>query len=221
MKVHESRFPLHRPQGVPVSVTATQPTRLPPLLVVPWDDPVCDRLGLDPRADYVERFWLPLLGPTSTWLLRRFAVEFDRHPDGFSLDTVDAARSIGIGTKGGRNGPFHRAIDRCVRFGCIQPADHGILAVRRRLPPLSAAQVQRLPRPLRAGHDDWQRERRRRGPNPADDAHATRLARSLLDVGASGADVEDQLRRWGFDDTAARRALRAALAPVVEAAEAG
>lgn len=201
--------------------TATEPTRLPPLLVVPWDDPVCNRLGIDPRAAYVEQFWLPLLGPTSTWLLRRFAVEFDVHPDGFSLDAQDAARSIGIGTRGGRNGPFHRAIDRCIRFGCIQPAEHGILAVRRRLPPLSGAQVQRLPRHLRGAHDDWQRERRRRGPNPGDDAHATRLARSLLAVGASAAEVEDQLRRWGFDDTAARRALRAALDAQPDEAVAG
>jgi len=195
---------------VPTTTAPIAP--LPPLLVVPWVDPVCDELGLDPRAAYVERFWLPLLGPTSTWLLRRFAVEFDASPEGFSLDAGDAARSIGIGTKGGRSGPFHRAIDRCVRFGSIQHAEHGILAVRRRLPPLSAAQVQRLPRHLRADHDAWQQDRRRRGPNPAGDLHATRLARSLLDVGASAADVEDQLRRWGFDDTAARRALRAALA---------
>lgn len=200
---------------MPATSAPARPTpTLPPLLVVPWVDPVCDQLGLDPRSAYVERFWLPLLGPTSTWLLRRFAVEFESHPDGFSLDAQDAARSIGIGTKGGQSGPFHRAIDRCVRFGCIQHAEHGILAVRRRLPPLSGAQAQRLPRHLRGRHDDWQRERRRRGPNPAGDAHATRLARSLLDVGASAADVEDQLRRWGFDDTAARRALREALALV-------
>lgn len=196
---------------VPVPTTA-EPLRLPPLLVVPWPDPVTDDLGLDPRGDYVERFWLPLLGPTSTWLLRRFAVEFDASPDGFSLDATDAARSIGIGTRGGHSGPFPRAIDRCVRFGCAQHAEHGILAVRRRLPPLSSAQVTRLPRHLRSAHEDWQRDRRRRGPRPAEDAHATRLARSLLDVGASAAEVEDQLRRWGFDDTGARRALKAALA---------
>lgn len=194
-----------------IHVPAAEPPRLPPLLVVPWPDPVTDDVGVDPRGPYVERFWLPLLGPTSTWLLRRFAVEFDASPEGFSLDASDAARSIGIGTRGGRQGPFPRAIDRCVRFGCAQHAEHGILAVRRRLPPLSSAQVNRLPRHLRDAHEDWQRDRRR-GPRPADDAHATRLARSLLDVGASAAEVEDQLRRWGFDDTGARRALKAAVA---------
>lgn len=223
MKVHEITSHDASPERTtlretPVPVTASEPVRLPPLLVVPWPDPVCDELGLDPRTAYVERFWLPLLGPTATWLLRRFAVEFDDSPEGFSLDAQDAARSIGIGTRGGRTGPFPRAVDRCVRFGCAQHAEHGILAVRRRLPPLSRAQVNRLPRHLRDRHEAWQRERRRRGPNPAGDDHAARLARSLLDVGASAGEVEDQLRRWGFDDTCARRALRSAqVVPQLEA----
>ena len=107
-----------------------QPTPLPPLLVVAWRDPSSTRSGFDPRSAYVERFWLPLLGPTSTWLLRRLAAEFDHQPDGFSLDAADCARSIGIGNKGGRQGPFHRSIDRCVRFGLAREDDHDILAVR-------------------------------------------------------------------------------------------
>ena len=34
--------------------------------VLPWPDPVIDSLGFDPRTAYVERFWLGVLGPTST-----------------------------------------------------------------------------------------------------------------------------------------------------------
>lgn len=200
------------PNTTPAPIGA-RPT-LPPLLVVPWEDPVVDRRGLDPRSTYVARFWLPLLGPTSTWLLRRLADEFDRSPTGFSLDAADAARSIGIGTRGGRRGPFHRSIDRCVRFGLAHHADHGILAVRRRLPPLSRSQLGRLPRLLQDAHADWQRGQRRAGADhdrrPVDDAHAARLARSLLDVGATPAEVEEQLRRWNFDETATRRALSSA-----------
>jgi hypothetical protein len=167
---------------------------LPPLLVVPWRDPVVDALGFDPRSAYVERFHLPLLGPTATWLLRRFAAEFDSQPQGFSLDAADCARSIGIGNKGG-------------------PDDHDILAVRTRLPPLTRAQVHRLPQHLQAAHRRWQEDQVRRSTHPTSDAHATRLARSLLAVGASPADVEDQLRRWSFDEQVARRALRSATEP--------
>ena len=34
--------------------------------VEPWPDPVIDELGHDPRSAYVETFWLPVLGPTTT-----------------------------------------------------------------------------------------------------------------------------------------------------------
>ncbi len=192
----------------------SSPAQLPPLLVIPWEDAVVDQRGLDPRSSYAETFWLPLLGPTSTWLLRRLAVEFDHSPDGFSLDTAEAARSIGIGTRGGQHGPFHRSIERCVRFALAHHAEHGILAVRRRLPPLSRAQVKQLPRQLRSRHADWQRDQRHGvpgdGARPADDTHAARLARSLLDVGATAQEVAEQLRRWNFDDEVARRALSSA-----------
>ncbi len=186
------------------------PGSIPPLLVVAWRDPVVDALGFDPRSQYVEKFYLPLLGPTATWLLRRLATEFDHHPEGFSLDAVDCARSIGIGNRGGRHGPFHRSLERCVRFGLARPDDHDILAVRTRVPPLTRAQVGRLPRHLHGAHQRWQDDQLRRNTHPSSDAHASRLARSLLDVGATPADVEDQLRRWNFDEDATRRAIDAA-----------
>ena len=40
------------------------PSDTPTLFVVPWGDPVIDTVGYDPRAVYVERFWLGILGPT-------------------------------------------------------------------------------------------------------------------------------------------------------------
>lgn len=206
----ESRVPDHR--------DTARPDPLPPLLVVPWRDPVVDALGFDPRSTYVERFWLPLLGPTSTWLLRRFAVEFDGHPEGFSLDTRDAARSIGLGNKAGRGGPFRRSVDRIVRFGVARHEEHDILAVRVRVPPLSRSQVRQLSRPLQGHHQRWQEDQLRRSSHPASEHHAARLARSLLDVGASPVEVESQLRRWNFDEQAARRALQTATRVDVDAA---
>ena len=54
------------------------------LAIRPWPDPVIDTLGHDPRSLYVERFWLPTLGPTSLLLLRRIAAGLDEHPDGIA-----------------------------------------------------------------------------------------------------------------------------------------
>ena len=36
------------------------------LLIKPWNDPVVDTLGHDPRSHYVETYWLGTLGPPTT-----------------------------------------------------------------------------------------------------------------------------------------------------------
>ena len=119
-----------------------------------WPDPVLDRLGHDPRSGYVERYWLSILGPSCLLLLRRIASELERHPDGFELDTVQWAMELGLGMRGGRNGPFWRSIERGCRFGAAQ-RNGGLLAVRRRLPPLTVRQVERLPVTLQGPHQEW------------------------------------------------------------------
>ena len=61
---------------------ASPPTAAPPppefadrLRILPWPDPVIDRRGYDPRSEYAEWFWLSIVGPSTVWLLRRFAAE--------------------------------------------------------------------------------------------------------------------------------------------------
>ena len=120
--------------------------------VVAWVDPVVDALGFDPRSDYVELFWLGVIGPSTTWLMRRLAAGLDRSPEGFTLDLIETARALGIGGHGGlgsRNSPFARTLVRACQFGLAQP-NGAQLAVRRRLPPLNARQLERLPTRLQA-----------------------------------------------------------------------
>lgn len=124
------------------------------VLVTAWPDPVLDRLGHDPRSSYVEQYWLSILGPSCLLLLRRLAAELERNPDGFDLDTVQWASEMGIGMKGGKNGPMWRAIERGCRFGAAR-RNGGRLAVRRRLPPLTARQIERLPLRLQHSHHEW------------------------------------------------------------------
>jgi hypothetical protein len=126
------------------------------LTVVPWPDVVIDALGHDPRSPYVETYWLAVLGPSTTWLLRRLAFRLEAEPDGFSLDLAETARSLGLGAKGGRHSPFVRALGRCVSFDLARPESYDSLAVRRRLPPLSRRQVLHLPPSLQQSHQRWQ-----------------------------------------------------------------
>jgi hypothetical protein len=120
----------------------------------PWVDPIVDARGHDPRSAYVERFWLGVIGPTATWIVRRFADEFDRAPDGFVLDLDHTATSMGLSFAKGVNSPFGRALHRCVMFGLAQPRSDG-LAVRRRFPTVARRHLQRLPVDLQDEHAEW------------------------------------------------------------------
>lgn len=124
-----------------------------------------DNLGHDPRSPYAEQFWLAVLGPSCLLLLRRLAHQLERDPDGFELVCQEWAAELGLGMKGGKHGPFWRAVERVCRFRAAQ-RNGDLLVVRRRLPPLSSRQVERLPPHLRDQHRVWLNEqlsRPRRG----------------------------------------------------------
>lgn len=180
----------------------------PSITVLPWPDPVLDRVGHDPRSAYVERFWLANLGPASTWFLRLVAHEFDEHPDGFVMDTVEVARTLGVGMKGGAESPFIRTIDRVIAFGFASYVDDDTLMVHRRMPPLNRRQTNRLPRRLQTELEQWN-ERTRATPS-ADEmrGRARALALSLLELGEDLDCTERQLHRWKFHPAIAHEAAR-------------
>jgi hypothetical protein len=125
------------------------------LRVVRWSDPVLDKLGHDIQSIYVERFWLPVVGPSALLLLRRLDADLkDRpadHSDDLEIRTAEVALELGLGMKGGRHGPFWRALERACRFGA-GTRNGRTLALRPKLPPLTARQVERLPPTLQLAH---------------------------------------------------------------------
>ena len=179
------------------------------LLVVPWPDPVVDQVGYDPRAVYVERFWLGILGPSATWLLRLLADRLDGAPDGYELDLRECASALGLG----RRGPaaaFPRTVARCCQFGATRFAGSDTFEVRRRLPPLSRRQVARLPAALKTEHARW--VDRPLGVTDGDlRERARQLALSLVELGEDGAGTERQLHHWRFPPALANEATSWAL----------
>ena len=181
------------------------------LHITPLHDPVVDLLGHDLRSTYVERFWLPVLGPTTTFLLRHLAAVLDDHPDGFDLPLLDTAAAMGLGHRGGANGPFLRAIARATQFKITRSAGPGALRVRRRVAPLNRTQLDRLPGPLRDEHAAWQQAAARTPDLDHQRRRARRLALSLAELGESDEAIEQQLHRWQIHPALAHEALRWAL----------
>lgn len=203
---------------------------LPPdcdrLLVRPWPDPVLDDIGHDPRSPYVERFWLAILGPSSTWFLRHVVDRLDEAPHGFDLDLAACAAALGLGVRQTRTAAFPRTVTRCCQFGAARLTRPTTLEVRRRLAPLNKRQLLRLPEPLRGEHDEWLRQVRqsaRQAPPPGSVPSASavagatladkarRLALSLLELGEDADGTERQLRHWRFPQLMASEATAWAL----------
>lgn len=183
------------------------PDTSPPLAVLPvrrWPDPVIDALGHDPRSSYVERFWLGVLGPSTTWLLRLMASELEANPAGFQLDLAETAQVLGLGGRGGRHSPFMRSLTRICRFELAESRSDGTLAVRRKLPPLNRRQLVRLPPSLQAAHREWQEAALEVPAAEQLRRRSRRLALSLLELGEDREATERQLARWKFHPSLAR-----------------
>jgi len=163
------------------------------MTVRPWIDPLVDERGHDARSAYVETFWLGVLGPTATWLLRRIANELEAQPDGFEFDLASTAASMGMSFKSSRSSAFSKALQRCVMFGLAHSLPCGGLAVRRRVPPVAHRHLRRLPADLQLLHDEWQS----RVVTLEDLSRAHRLAMVMLEVGDEPTLVEPQLRALG------------------------
>ncbi len=176
--------------------------------IVAWPDPVIDRLGYDPRSLYVETFWLGILGPTCTWLMRRFAAGLDDAPAGFDLDFADTARSLGLGDRSGRQSPFRRALARCVTFQVARREGPTTLAVRRRIPPMPQRHLQRLPSSLQSRHAQWLIPARSSPVLEEARRNARRLALALLASGNGRPEVELQLVQWHVHPAIAHEATQ-------------
>lgn len=195
----------------PTSASAMVPDLPDRFGVVPWLDPEQDETGHDPRSAYVETFWLPVVGPSTTLLLRRLADEFDAEPEGFEIDISVLSREIGLGARTDKSSAFARTLERCTRFHLVQQHGH-VLHVRRRIPPLRHRQVNRLGERLQALHSSWTID-------PAEDGaqrrtelvRATHLARTLLALGEATHDAERQLHQWHFHPSIAWHAVQWAL----------
>jgi hypothetical protein len=181
------------------------------LRITRWSDPVVDRHGVHPCSRYVELYWLGVIGPSTTWLLRRLSYGLEVHDDGFDLHLAECARSLGLGERLGKNSPFCRALQRLCTFGLARAQGPGGLAVRTVIPPLPLRHVQRLPTSLQRSHRRWLDERsltegeqiRRR---------AERLAGELAGAGKERTEIERRLAEWQFHPAVAFAAANGAVA---------
>ncbi len=144
------------------------PDLLPERLIVrPWFDPGLALAGVEPRSEYVERYWTAIVGPSVVLLTRRLARGLAEHPAGLSLAPADTARAIGLSGGLGRNAPMARTLERAALFGFMRRRTPETLEVRTHLPLLNARQLRRLPTAVRSSHEHWRRTQHQQNTPPA------------------------------------------------------
>lgn len=178
----------------------------PTLTIETWSDPVIDALGYPPRSTYVERFWLTILGPSTTWLVRHVDSRLEATPGGTTLDLEATAAALGLGAGRGRHSPLVRALHRCCQFGIARAGISADLAVRRSLPPLTRHQIDRLPPSVRRAHDEWRAVERDAGTLEAQQRRARRAALALADLGEDVPTTEQRLHRYRIHPAVAHEA---------------
>lgn len=108
------------------------------------------------RSTYVETFWLPFIGPTSTLLLRRVAAWLDAAPGGVDVDRQQLAAELGCPGGLGRHSALQRTLERLCRFELATFLTGDAYLIRLYLPTLPAWRVARLPNHLIAAHEAHQ-----------------------------------------------------------------
>lgn len=176
-----------------------------------WTDPVIDAVGHDPRSEYVECFWLGILGPSTILLFRRLARALEAEPNGIQIDILETAAALGLAGMDRRDrgqSPIVRSLRRSCTFGMSRQDAPSTFLVRTRFPPLTRRQLERLPDPLQRDHRQWVERDARRPAHAEMRERARRLALSLVELGESYDDAERQLHRWKFHPAIAHDAVR-------------
>src|ERR1700722_9100233 len=153
------------------------------LNICPWPDDLIDAMGFDPRSTYVEMYWLSVLGPSTTWLMRRLVAGLEPHPDGYAISLAETAQSLGLSDRGARKSAFVRAVSRTIKFELATPVGPDTLAVRRKVPPLNQRQVDHLPPALQASHRRWQDEQLQVPSGDLQRRRGRLLALSMIEMG--------------------------------------
>ncbi len=101
--------------------------------------------GVDPLGLYPERYWLPVIGPTTLLLGRYLHRATEHHHDPVELSMEETAACIGVGGTGSRS-PLVRSLERLTSFGIAAHDEQGDVTYLPDLwPPLAARQARRLP----------------------------------------------------------------------------
>ena len=103
------------------------------------------------QHQYVEMLWLPVIGPSTTWLLRRLSGWALACPQGVTVALPELSEALGLGWSSGANSSLQRSMRRLMMFGLARWTDG--FEVLTMVPALSERRLARMSPGLVRAHD--------------------------------------------------------------------
>jgi hypothetical protein len=174
---------------------ASQPAPQQRLLCLePWAQPHFDRWGSEPRSTYVERFWLPVIGPSSLVLARSITTGFESNNGSYRVDASHQATAIGVSPS-----QLRRVLDRLVVFGVAKTLGPDMFCIRTMWPVIGSGAIRQLTASLHQQHSDWLLLTDTLDADNAPNRVLWRLTIAAHAKGVSAVDLDAQLRRLRCD----------------------
>ena len=98
-----------------------------------------------------QKLWLPVIGPSATWMLRRLSRWALACPDGLKVVLPELSESLGLGWSSGANSSLQRSMRRLIMFGLARWSDAFDVATT--VPAVSERQLARMSPGLVRAHD--------------------------------------------------------------------
>ncbi len=174
------------------------------LRILRWRDPILDRHGFGVDSEYAELFWLPTLGPSALWLLRRVAALLTDVNDSVTIDSELLGTMLGLRYGNIRDSLIEKTVRRCIYFSVARPTGTDSIAFKTALGPLSQRQLERLPEPLRALHT-MHAPLELNARLIREELQAKKIAMTLAQMGVSSDEIPSELERLNFEGYLASR----------------
>ena len=165
------------------------------VVVSHWPDQLIETFGFNAESQYVEHFWLPILGPSCIILMRRLDRLTREGALAHSVALKDLSAEVGLGSPNGYGMSITRTVNRLIQFDMGKVVGGNTVAVRTHLPPLNYKQQLRLPEHVARLHNALMVDGFERYDTPLYD-RAFLLLLSMLEGVPTEDEVINCLVRW-------------------------
>lgn len=104
---------------------------------------------------YIEKFWLPNIGPTASVLLNQLSIQALICRQRFFSNTTQLSLKVGTGNRQGHNSPVNKQLKRLCQFGLITELKQNEFMVPRTISSINNLVLYRLTRDMQEQHAIW------------------------------------------------------------------